>query len=194
MGNPGLEVNPLRVQWTLSPHLDPENLPTSFPTLGPVRQRHDRFVEMMSRWLPDAPAIKRLVFAGNLVQFADTRAECYERLNQYLSHTDVDPSTSDFMYRVNRQTASRTGIPGLEVNRLCTWACVTLSFGMRVHSVPSGDARDVSIGEDQHACTIELDINTVPNSAGSELPKDRLTDILVELAEFGLEIAEIGDV
>ena len=189
-----LEVNPLRVQWTLSPHLDPENLPTSFPTLGPVHQRRGPFTELVSRWLQDAPAIKRLAFAGNLLQFAHTREECYKRLDQYLSHTDVDPSTSDFMYRVNRRRASGTGIPELDVNRLCTWACVTLSFGMHVQSLPSGDSRDVSIGEDQHACTLELDINTVPDSAGAELPQDRLTDILVELAEYGLEIAEIGDI
>lgn len=189
-----LEVDPFRVKWTISPHLDPENLPESVPTLGPVFARRDRFIEVMRKWLENAPTIKRLAFAGSLLQFVDTREDGYARLNQYLTHTDVDTKTSDFMYRVNRRRSSNTEIEGLEVNRLCTWACAAFKIGIRAQSMPNGEVKDLTLQEGKNACILELDINTVPVSKGTELPQDRLADIFAELVDFGLEIAERGDI
>ena len=189
-----LEIDPFRVKWTMSPHIDPENLPERFPTLGAVRTRRDWFVEVMRRWFEKAPPISRLAFAGSLLEFVETKEEGYERLNNYLPHTEVDPTTSDFMYRVNRRRASCVGIEGLEVNRLCTWTCVTINIGVHPQAISPVGAPIQPLIDDTNACALELDINTVPGSSGSELPKECLGEILCELVDFGMEVAEKGDI
>jgi hypothetical protein len=189
-----LEVDPFRVKWTVSPHVDPENLPDQLPTLGPLTARRDWLIALMRRWLQTAPSIKRLAFAGSLLQFVDCREDGYLLLDRYLRHTTVDPSTSDFMYRVNRRKQSQTGITGLEINRLCTWACATFSVGIRAHSGLTGETADIRIQEDRNACMLEFDVNTVPESSGPELPGERLADVLVELIDYCTEVAAVGDI
>jgi hypothetical protein len=188
-----LDIDPFRVSWTISPLVDLHNLPVNFPTLGGVFSRRDWLVSLMSRWLDVSPPIKRLAFAGSLLQFVPTKEQSYRRLNSYLHGVDVDPDTSDFMYRLNRQRESRTGVPGLRVNRLCTWTAAKLKFGLQAVSKGTREIRDVPLCEEQYACAIELDINTAPDFPMSELPRDSLRDIFSELVDIGLQAAERGD-
>lgn len=188
-----VEIDPFRVSWTLSPRVDPENIPSDFPTLGSAFSRRDWLVSLMARWLELGPPIKRLAFAGSLLQFVPSKEEAYSRLNKYLHGVEVDPDTSDFMYRLNRQRDSRTGIAGLRINRLCTWAAAKLTFGLHAVSKGTGETREVPIREAQNACVIELDINTAPDFLLSELPRGSLRDIYAELVDVGLQAAEQGD-
>jgi hypothetical protein len=187
-----LEIDPFRVQWTVTSRINTENLPEGFPTLGSVFDRRDWFVQLMERWLAQCPPIKRLAFASNLLQLVDTKDEAYRRLNRYLHGVEVDTDTSDFTYRVNRQRDSHTGIAGLRINRLCTWAAAKLSFGVRATSV-SGETRNVPIQDEQNACLLDLDINTIPDFPGEALPHDSLNRIFAELVGIGLHAAEQGD-
>jgi len=188
-----VEVDPFRVKWTVAPRIDADNFPDEFPTLGRAFERRDWLIDVMGRWLTDCPPIKRLAFAANLLQFVDSREEAYSRLNKYLLSVEVDPDSSDFMYRVNRRRESQTGIEGLRINRLCTWAAAKLSFGLYAVSQGTGESQNVSIKEDQNACVLELDVNTVPDFPGPQLPKDTLLQIYTELVDVGLETAELGD-
>ncbi len=188
-----LEIDPFRVSWTVSPRVDPENLLSDFPTLGAAFSRRDWLVSLMARWLEVGPPIKRLAFAGSLLQFVPSKEEAYSRLNKYLHGVEVDPETSDFMYRLNRQRDSRTGIPGLRINRLCSWAAAKLTFGLHAVSKGTGETREVPICEAQNACVIELDINTAPDFPQPELPHGSLRDIYAELVDVGLQAAEQGD-
>lgn len=188
-----LEIDPFRVTWIVSPRIDPENAPNEFPTVGPAFGRRDWLLQLMGRWLDNCPPIKRLAFAGSFLQFVESKEEAYRRLNRYLPGVEVDADTSDFMYRVNRQRTSRTGIEGLRINRLCTWAAARLSFGLHAVSPNTGESRDVPISASQNACLIELDINTVPDFPKGELPRASLRDIFAELVDIGLEAAERGD-
>ena len=188
-----VEIDPFRVKWTVAPRVDADNLPDDFPTLGPAFERRDWLIELMGRWLAICPPIKRLAFAGNLLQFVDSRDEAYSRLDKYLHSVQVDNDTSDFMYRVNRRRDSQTGIDGLHINRLSTWAAAKLNFGLHAVSQGTGETRNVPIREDHNACVLELDINTVPDFPEPELPYEALLRIYTELVDIGLETAELGD-
>jgi hypothetical protein len=139
--------------------------------------------------------MKRLAFAGNLLQFVGSRTEAYNRLNRYLHgvQVDVDGDTTDFVYRVNRRRDSRTGIAGLRINRLCTWLATKLSFGMDAVSQGTGETQNVPIRLEQDACVLDVDINTVPDFPAPELPHGSLLQIYTELVDIGLEAAELGD-
>lgn len=189
-----LEIDPFRVKWTAGVRVDLENLPNEFPTLGPVIERRDWLIDLMGRWLQIAPPIKRLAFAASLLQFVDSKEEAYRRLDQYLHGVQVDTDTSDFMYRVNRRRDSQTGIVGLRVNRLCTWAAAKLTFGLQALEQRSGETRSVPIQEKQDACMLDLDINTIPDFPGPELPRNALVQVFTELVDIGLCVAEQGDV
>ena len=123
-----LEIDPFRVIWTASPQVASDNPPEDIPNLGSVFDRRDWMIGLMSQWLEDSPPIKRLAFAGKLLQFVDSRDEAYRRMNGYLPGVEVDPDTTDFMYRVNRPRDSQTGIAGLRINRLCTWSAVKFNL------------------------------------------------------------------
>lgn len=189
-----LEIDPFRVKWTLAPKVDVDNLPDTVPTLGPVFGRRDWLVELMGRWIQHCPPIKRLAFAGNLVQLVANRDEAYGRLNSYLHGVNVSADTSDFMYRLNRRRNTATGIQGLVVNRLCTWYAVKISFGLHAVSLGSGESRDVQIQPEQDAAVLDLDINTIPEFSTADLSRDQLRRVFAELVDIGLQAAEQGDV
>jgi hypothetical protein len=194
-----LEIDLLRVRWTASPRIDQENPPERLPTLGSFLERREWFQALMSRWLPNCPAIKRLAFGGVLFQPVDDHQSAHRRLNQYLRKIEIDPDTRDFLYRINRRTPSLANIPGLLINRLTTWMAVqyTVEISARLENplvnrlIPER-SQLIPQGE-QYACILELDINTVPELPGGVLPHDKLPDIFAEFIEIGKEIAAHGD-
>jgi hypothetical protein len=147
----------------------------------------------MARWLKNKPPIKRLAFAATLLQIVSSKAEAYQQLGKYLPGVTVDPDTSDFMFRLNRQSDSHSGIPGLRINRLCTWGALKFKFDLHANPMGSEQFRDVPLRDDQNACVIELDINTAPEFDAPQLPSDSLATIYAELVDKGLEAAEKGD-
>lgn len=97
----------------------------------------------------------------------------------------------DFSFRVNRKRQSQ-GSPALSVNRVATWSIAqgqTVSFG----PVGSGGASRLDSGI-QFAASLQLDINTVRTATGGRIPSDKAKNILSELMEMAVEIAELGDV
>jgi hypothetical protein len=194
-----LNIDLLRVQWTASPYIDEENAPEQLPTLGSFLERREWFQALMIRWLQRCPPIKRLAFAGALFQPVADHQSAYQRLNQYLRKIEIDPDTRDFLYRINRRTASLIGIPNLFINRLTTWTAgrYTVEISARLAN-PLASPLIVERGQpvarrEQYACLLELDINTVPEFPGDVLPQDRLPQIFAELVEIGEEIATHGD-
>ncbi len=186
-----LAVVLLRAQWTAVPILDPANPPDGFPRIGPFLERRMWFRDLMVRWLDQVQQpIRRLAFAGTLVQQVDDHRAAYERLDQYLRWVDIDPESSDFLYRINRRRPSNSGIAGLNLNRLATWAAMMFQI-QRVAFV--GGAPPVQQpGRESHAATVDLDINT---SADREepLPRERLGQLFTELTDVALDVATHGD-
>lgn len=187
-----LDVDFARLQWTVAPRIDVENFPETPPTLGSFVDRGPWFREVIDRWLPNCPTINRVAFASTLLQPVETKEAAYQRLNAYLRSVAINSGWSDLQFRVNRRTQSRVGVENLEVNRLCTWACVRVSMDLRAQVIAPEvlDERRLH-HSDSFFCSLELDINTaLPRD---QLPSDRLSDVFAELMEFGRSIAERGD-
>jgi hypothetical protein len=136
-----------------------------------------------------------VAFAGVLLQPVTTREAGYELLDRYLRCLDVDPQSSDLLYRINRRVPSRTGLAELQLNRLTTWSVGR--FGVVVGTQLLGEAGQPGAGQvervDRYACVLELDINTVPEPRDRTLPSEGLSAIFNELLELGTEIAARGD-
>jgi hypothetical protein len=146
----------------------------------------------MVRWLEglDRP-IKRLAFAGVLVQPAQDRRSAYERLNQYLQWVEIDPDSSDFLYRINRPRQSRSGVAGLTINRLATWGAMTFTRHRQIMLAGSPYTQQQTRSE-SHACMLEFDVNT-SGERQDPLPREQLGSVFGELVDLTLGIAREGD-
>ena len=187
-----LAVDLLRVQWTAAMALDATNPPSAVPVIGPFLEKREWFRDLMGRWLGglDRP-IRRLALAGTLLVGVDNRRAAYERLNQYLRCVDLDPDSTDFLYRINRARPSNLGISGLVVNRLTTWAALVNTFHRQMF-MPADPEMVQRASESSSSVMLELDINT-SGDRREALPQDRLGEILAELADAALDVASRGD-
>jgi hypothetical protein len=190
-----LGIDLLRVHWTASPRVDAENLNlVDQPAmLGQFVDRQRWFRDLMTQWLPRCPPITRLAFTAGLFQPVADHVGGYQLLDRYLRSVDVDPQSSDILYRINRRIDSATGVPGLVINRLSTWAVA--KFGFLVQTVVAGGQpqgeQELLRGE-RFGCALDLDINTAPELQG-QLPVANLPAIFAELVEAAVEIARRGD-
>jgi len=183
-----IQVDPVRVQMVLAPRLNAEmELPKGLPTLSDFPTAIQTLSPLADRWLEKCPAINRLAFGAVLVENKESLEVCYQRLGQYLPDVKIDPHARDFMYRINRQRLSRSGVADLWINRLSTWSAIPWKLEM----VSSLTDRQVtsSVG---FACMLDLDINTAAEYE-QQLPHDRLRDIWKELIALGREIAHHGN-
>jgi hypothetical protein len=180
-----LIIRPTKIDWTLTPP-EPEELPSSIPTIGSFRDRLEEFVPLMNRWLEDGcPPIKRIAFGAQLVQPVETHKRAYSLLNRYLPF-DVDPDSTDLRYRVNRKRASNT-ISELELNRLSDWYAVRMQFTGRLLS---GEQIEES---EFFAVNLTLDINSAAEHE-TAFRVNELVPLFGELIDLGCDIAERGDV
>lgn len=190
-----LQIQPERIDWTLTP-LDPTGAApiTGLPSLGSFPVTLASFMDLMLRWLPVCPPANRLAFGCVLFQPAENRQAGYLQTAQYLDGiVTLDPeNSSDFFYQINRPRPSGTGLQGLRINRLSRWS-VLLFEGFRL-VLSKAELTSQPYAVQQSACRLELDVNTVPESFGPELPREALAKVLQELVAVGEEIARSGDI
>jgi hypothetical protein len=110
-------------------------------------------------------------------------------LDRYLRWVEIDPQSSEFLYRINRRATS-TVIQGMSINRLSTW--LMGKFAVLVRIVDGGHPEQQIQPTETFACAVELDINTAPEFQGP-LPHADLPRIFGELVASGVEIATRGD-
>jgi hypothetical protein len=189
-----ISLEPLKVTVAVQPNIvaDAENQKTDFvPTLGPFTPACDKFYRVAQKWLNGShPPIKRLAFAGKVIQKTKNHSSAYRLISRYLPAVKVDPKSGDLFYRINRRRKSASGIKGLEINRLTTWTSATYSLGASQSG--SGDT-PVKIMPDNFVCMFDFDINTIGEYKGI-LPDKKLTRLFKELIGLASEIAEKGDV
>lgn len=188
-----VEVANNRVDWRLLPDLN--NPPRDLPTVGSYDVLESGFRELMQRWLADCPPVHRLAYGGVLLLPAENLQDALRRLNELLPTVRVEPEvTQDFMYRINKRRDSRSGIEGLKINRLSTWAAVQV-IETRIHVSEDGQGTlDMKqLPNSRGLCRLEIDINTIPEF-NQEFDKDIVLDIFNELVDIGNEIATEGDV
>jgi hypothetical protein len=189
-----LSADVLRFVWIVAPVATPTALlENPIPTLGPCRQAFESFELIMRRWLDmSLPKIKRIAFAVKLTQPAKDRETGYRVLAQYLHDFRLDPDSTDFQYRINRKRPSRTGIPGLLINRLMTWGVLKVAIQARMGIPGSGEEMAASPVE-AHFCSLDLDVNTIHEFSG-EIPHAALGAVFSELVQLAIEIAKDGDI
>jgi hypothetical protein len=186
-----LSLDLLRIQWTVSPRFDIENLPGVQvpPVLGSFMEKQAWFRGLMEQWLQHCPPIHRLAFTASLLQSVPDHQAGYRMLDRYLRWVDLDPQSSEFLYRINRR-ANSTVVQGMGINRLSTW--LVGKFAVVVRIVAGGHPEQQVQPTETFACAVELDINTAPEFQGP-LPHADLPRIFAELVAAGVEIARRGD-
>jgi hypothetical protein len=180
-----------KIAWIIEMQSQVDELPGTLPTLGSYPDIRDRFLNMMTPWLErGCPEIKRLAFTGALTQPVQGHESGYRRLAQYLPAVQIDPSSNDFHYRINRKKSS-AWIPGLMLNRLNMWSLARFRFEVQAQvlfeSPPAGVLR-----EEHWVCMLQLDVNTDAERM-EPLPRDMLSKLFHELVGKATEIAEQGD-
>ena len=145
------------------------------------------FQELALRWLglENCPPLRRLAFGVTLLKPVSDQANGYQTLGKHLPDVTVDPSSSDFLYQINRRRPS-SAVGGLPLNRLSKWSIQLVQELM----ISPGDG--LTRRSETFACRLELDINSVPSK--KPLPKDRLPVLFEELVELANEIAHAGDI
>ena len=152
-----------------------------FRTVGPFKEKIiSPFKDLMFFWLEGSEQIIRLAFGAILLWRVKDQTAGYKKIDHFLPNICLDVESRDFLYQINRRRASRTKIPGLEINRFSRWSVARL---LRTKKVTPGNS----------ACRLELDINTIPEFTGI-LPVDRLSEIFQEFLDLGIEIAKDGDI
>lgn len=187
-----------RLDWVLNSEVgEPDDLRADLPTVS-FRKSLDVLLPLVEKWLTlnNCPAAKRLALGVVLLQPVDTKQQGYEKLGPYLEKVvTLDPAgSSDFRYTINRRRNSEI-VPDLEINRLTTWFVwvwkrVKLSVRMRSDTEVT---REQETGEQQMACRLDMDINTVAEFQGEFTPQ-RQGELLQELSKLATEIAVKGDV
>jgi len=186
-----LRIQPDRIDWALRIKPPEEEPPVGFLTVGKFEEACSSFCDLIKRWFPLSPPLKRLAFGTIVLLPVSSRKDGYIQLSPYLGSVKLDPeNTSDFLYRINRPRASRTGIKDLRINRLTTWAVAR--FESRQFVMRKIDIVGVEHGEPAFACRIEMDVNTITEIKGS-LSSKHLDDVFSELVELSHEIITNGD-
>jgi hypothetical protein len=185
-GSLSLTIVANRVDWVLSHVLDIEKGLHDVPKVGAYLSVCEDFLLAILRWLPSAPPIQRLAFGGRLMLPVPSREESYRLLGAYLPFSPDPITSSDLRYQINRPRVSHA-LTDLKVNRLQVWS----SGFFRLQSGAAAKENEMILHE-QHAVSLELDINTEAQFMGS-LPAERLPDLLRELAQYATELAAEGD-
>lgn len=189
-----LEIEPLRVDWRIqiSPASQEEH--EGLPVIGRFEDLVQEFYKLTSDWLSSVGPVQRIAFGAQLLEPANDKVEGYKKLAGYLTDIKIDAEGSrEFLYRINRQRNSSSGIDGLVINRLSTWAVLTFrQFALEM--LPESGGRAIPVGmEPLSACRVELDINSSADFRG-EIPGDALPGLFGELIELAKEITEKGDI
>ncbi len=186
-----LDVKPERIDWNLITREDTAGGPKKeVTTLGLMDEALKPFQELTEHWLTsdNLPNVKRIAFGAKLFIPVKDVITGYSILNKYIHNIDVNYEyPSDFLYQINKIRNSKSGIANLNINRLTKWSVTKFRTFLL-----SPDSSESLSHIDLFACTLDLDINTAKHT--NEIPHNKLKDIFNELTQFGLEIADKGDI
>jgi hypothetical protein len=187
-----VEANLLKVALTLMPKADPDSTEMIATLDGTVPDSVASILDLAGHWIDIARLpIKRIGFAGRLIQRIKNKATGYRILKQFLPTVRLDSSSSDLMFRINRPRVLRSIAGRSVLNRLSTW---TLAKHMRMAATVGSGAAAVSAPTAEAFSTcLEFDMNT-DGERTEALPQNKLKRILKELSDAAIEISKRGDV
>lgn len=181
-GSLTMNIGPSRVDWLYSPLIKSEAAFDSFPNVGEISRATEHFKSFALSWLKSLDYLTRMAFGAILIQPTGSQEEAYRKLAKYLHFVNIDPTSSDFSYSINRPRDTAIGITGLKINRLSKWRAITMILSV-----------DDTMKKVDFACNLELDINTIPDEK-ARIEKEMICPIFEELVSLGTEITEKGDI
>jgi hypothetical protein len=119
-----------------------------------------------------------------MLQASATQKGAFEVLAAHLPGVKLEPNPNNFVLQINRRKDSNV-VKGLALNRVSTWAKMDVVF-----SVEPG--RPFQWPENCYSA-LDLDINTAPEQT-DVLPRECLRELLRELKDHAVAIAEHGDI
>lgn len=185
---------PGRVDVLMTPLPDEmlQEIPEGPRTIGRLDARRAALKEALDKLVDGwSSPITRVAFGTVLLLTVADRTDGYKRLGAYMKSVQVDPSSSDFMYQINRPRDVKLGDERIAINRLSKWSVALLA---RTQLVLQGNTFVVSGAPAPiaHACRLELDISTDAQRSAL-LPNEKLGELFAQLVNLGAEIAEVGD-
>jgi len=160
----------------------------NFRVLGTFEDAVPMVKELMERWFSTAPSLQRFAFAAVLLKDVVDRIDGYKKLQQFLPNLKLDPENSlGLVYRINRPRLVRIDSLNLTINRVSRWTVARKWFQQVVPPTSAESAPPT------WACRLELDINTAVEHV-DEFSRDSLSQLFGKLLDFGIEIAERGDI
>ena len=168
---------------------DEASMGEDMPSLGLLSDSIETFRHLAVNWLAQAPSTNRLAVGNVLMRPVEDRNEAYQLVAQYVPGLRLDSENiSDLIYRINRSRNSKVR-PDLLINRVSSWSAIVGE--VMTFEIPT--AQTVQRRQLFVAARVELDINTAPETS-TELDRADLHDLLDEMIQLDLEIAERGDV
>jgi len=129
-----------------------------------------------------------MAFGAVLTHREENRAAAYARVSEYVP-IRINPESSDLIYQINLASDSKTGIEGLKLNRLSKWSAAALrSLEL---TLGAGGGMRTRVPE-LVAIRLELDVNTLPGTGVTPLPKAQILGLFHELMSEGERIATEG--
>jgi hypothetical protein len=178
-----------KVDFIAQVQLTQEIIESGFPVLPEEGNFPDRFLEAAKRLTKnEARRIQRIAVGAHHVLRVDSKDQGYSILSQYLSGFKLDSNSSDFQYRINRARSVPFNGQNVEINRLATWACLAMTFGMNLQN---GKQIPPKIG---NAVSVNTDVNTAPAEIFCDLQQDVRESVIGKLFDFTAEIPKLGDV
>jgi hypothetical protein len=194
-----LSVQPGRVDWLLTPsQTQLEDAEATLKTVGQFPDIVNTFGQVMSKWLEDCPPAIRLAYGAVLFERVENKEAGYGRLPRYLTAIEIDVSSEDFFYQINRPRMLKGTKDAIKINRLSKWSVATIqpvrmAFSIVGQSVSAPAVMYTPPDSIAYACRLELDIST-PAQLANELPRNDISVIFAELISLGSEIASRGDI
>lgn len=187
-----LTIDASTIRWASTPKLNAEgDSEQQWPTLGDYFESKESFSGLMNLWLDGmTPALTRLAFTAVLFQPVENETEANEIFSSYLTRIDIDPNSTDFLYRVNNRYNSKE-VDGLQINRLMTWSLGQMELSVR--EISAGQPEETPKKRISDVCALVLDINTAPSDTRDVLPSDKVVYVFRELSAIGDNTVKSGD-
>jgi hypothetical protein len=175
------------VDIVLSPVLGADALLGSSQTLGAFSAEVNDFTSVIKKWLPGCGlSVLRLALVAQAFAPADSPTSAYEILKDNLTSVALQPGKMrDLWFRVNWPISSDL-TDEKYLNRLTTWASVTVSTR---GGSPGGP---ITTMIERYYAYREIDVNS-PAEHSEELHADQMVPIFEEISRVLLATAESGE-
>ncbi len=173
-GTLSITIQPNRLDWNWAAEPSPDVLKLKFSSLGSLDECLPKFRHFVETWLPQCPESFRIAFGAVLLDPVDKLADGYDRIKKLLSINFDLTNASDFSLQVNRPR------PGKNEN---TINCLSIWSVAQIIQLPIGTQNRYPVQASAFACRLQLDINNLPKSDNTPIPKELFAPLFSELLE-----------